>query len=148
MWPTLQDPLYNATVNIYIFLGRDRRLVIRGKSLLAQISLSCPQEWGKDLSRGCMCLPFLFQPRGSPLSTHASTRDSWTLTGQSGSVSPGVTAFSWVLVHTRFCLCLPSLFPQSCGCSVIKSHWPSKSNSLGVLSPFAGSPAWDICYGP
>ena len=26
-----------------------------------------------------------------------------------------------------------SLFPQSCGCSVIKSHWPPKSNSLGVL---------------
>ena len=88
------------------------------------------------------------QPCSRPPLTHASTRDSWTLTGQSGSVSPGVTAFSWVLVHTRFCLCLPSLFPQSCGCSVIKSHWPSKSNSLGVLSPFAGSPAWDICYGP
>ena len=33
-----------------------------------------------------------------------------------------------------------SLFPQSCGSSVIKSHWPSKSNSLGLLSPFAGSP--------
>ena len=28
-----------------------------------------------------------------------------------------------------------SLFCQSCGSSVIKSHWPSKSNSLGVLSP-------------
>ena len=33
-----------------------------------------------------------------------------------------------------------SLFPQSCGSSVIKSHWPSKSNSLGLLSPFARSP--------
>ena len=35
-----------------------------------------------------------------------------------------------------------SLFPQSCGNSIIKSHWPSKSYSLevlGVLSPFAGS---------
>ena len=29
---------------------------------------------------------------------------------------------------------------QSCGSSVIKSHWPSKSNFLGVLSPFAGLP--------
>ena len=28
-----------------------------------------------------------------------------------------------------------SLLPQSCGSSVIKSHWPPKSNSLGVLSP-------------
>ena len=29
-----------------------------------------------------------------------------------------------------------SLFPQCCGSSVIKSHWPSKSISLGVLNPF------------
>ena len=40
-----------------------------------------------------------------------------------------------------------SLFPQSCGSSVIKSHWPPKSNSLEVLSPFAGSPGWEICCG-
>ena len=39
-----------------------------------------------------------------PLLTHASTKDSWRLTGKSGSVSCRVTApFSWVLVHTRFC---------------------------------------------
>ena len=30
-----------------------------------------------------------------------------------------------------------SLFPQFCGRSVIKSYWPSKSHSLGFLSPFA-----------
>ena len=35
-----------------------------------------------------------------------------------------------------------SLFPQSCGISVIKSHWPPKSNSLGILSPFVGPPGW------
>ena len=40
-----------------------------------------------------------------------------------------------------------SLFPQSCGSSVIKSHWPPKSKSLGVLSPFARSPHWEICCG-
>ena len=40
-----------------------------------------------------------------------------------------------------------SLFPQSCGSSAIKSHWPSKSNSLGVLSPFARSPGWEIWCG-
>ena len=39
------------------------------------------------------------------------------------------------------------LFPQSCVSSIIKSHWPLKSNSLGVLSPFARSPGWDICCG-
>ena len=38
-----------------------------------------------------------------------------------------------------------SLFPQSCGSSIIKSHWPPKSNSLGVLNPFAGSQGWEIC---
>ena len=40
------------------------------------------------------------------------------------------------------------LFPQSCGSSVIKSHWPSKSNSLGVFSPFAGSPGWGCVVDP
>ena len=34
---------------------------------------------------------------------------------KSGSVSCGVAApFSWVLVHTRFCLCPPRVCPQSC----------------------------------
>ena len=48
------------------------------------------------------------QPCSSPPPTHASAGDSWTLTGKSGSVSCGVIApFSWVLVHTRFCLCPP-----------------------------------------
>ena len=46
------------------------------------------------------------QPCSRPLPTHASAGDSWTLLGKSGSVSCGVTApFSWILVHTRFCLC-------------------------------------------
>ena len=45
----------------------------------------------------------------------------------------------------RFCLCPPRVLPQSCGSSVIISHWPSNSNSLGVLSPFTGSPGWEIC---
>jgi len=41
-------------------------------------------------------------------------RLSWTLTSKSGSISFGVTApFSWVLVHTRFCLCPPRIcFPS------------------------------------
>ena len=40
------------------------------------------------------------QPCNSPLPTHTSAGDSWTLTGKSGSVSFWVTApFSWVLVH-------------------------------------------------
>ena len=47
---------------------------------------------------------------------HAFDGDSWTLMGMTGSVSCGVTApFSWVLVHSRFCLCPPRVcFPVLC----------------------------------
>ena len=44
-------------------------------------------------------------------------------------------------------LFVPAKLPQSCGSSVIKSHWPPKSNSLGLLSPFAGSPGWETHCG-
>ena len=56
------------------------------------------------------------QPCSRPPPTHASTGDSWTHTGKSGSVSHGVPApFCWVLVHTRFCLCPPRVyFPVLC----------------------------------
>ena len=48
------------------------------------------------------------QPCSRPPPTPSSTRDSYPLTGKSGTVSYGVTApFSWVLVSTRFCLCPP-----------------------------------------
>ena len=62
-------------------------------------------------------------PAAGHLLTHPSTGDSWTLMGKSGSVSCGVTdSVSWVLVHTRFCLCPPrNLLPQSCVSSVVKS---------------------------
>ena len=55
----------------------------------------------------CMhCYTHCPQPCSRPPATHASAGDSRTLRGKSGSVSSGVTApFSWVLVHTRFCLC-------------------------------------------
>ena len=55
------------------------------------------------------------QPHGRPISTHTFARDSWTLTGKSELVSCGITLpFSWVLVHTRFCLCAPGVcFPSS-----------------------------------
>ena len=54
------------------------------------------------------------QPCSRPLSTHASARDSWMLPGKSGSVSCGVAAPFWVLVHTRFCLCSPRVCPVMC----------------------------------
>ena len=49
-------------------------------------------------------------------------------------------------VHKILFMPSKSLIPQSCGCSVVKSHW--RSNSLGVHSPFARSPGWEICCGP
>ena len=80
-------------------------------------------------------------PRGRPLLTHASTGDAWTLTGMFSSVSGEITApFSWVPVHTRFCLCPPrvkSLFPQSRGSSAINSSrvkFPGGSQSLCQIS--------------
>ena len=59
------------------------------------------------------------QPCSRPLPTHASAGDSWTLQGKYGSVSCGVTApFSWVLMHTSFCLCPPRVyFPVLCNFS-------------------------------
>ena len=72
----------------------------------------------------CMhCCTQCLQPCIRPSPTHASTGDSWTLMGMSGSVSCGVTApFSWVLVHTRFYLCPPRVYfptPVSSGDSMV-----------------------------
>ena len=62
------------------------------------------------------------------------------------SVSCGVPApFSWVLVHTALCA-LPDCFPQSCGSHGIKSCWPSKSHSLGILSSFARYLDWEAWH--
>ena len=57
------------------------------------------------------CYTHCPQPCSRPPPTHTSVRDSWTLMGNSGSVSCGATApFFWVLVHKRFCLCPPRVF--------------------------------------
>ena len=77
---------------------------------------------------------------GRPLSTHTSARDSWTLTGKSGSVSCGDSArFSWLLVCTEFCLCPPRVcFPSpqsrllsiSKWVQVFRSGWITFQNRL------------------
>ena len=56
------------------------------------------------------------QPCSRPPLTRTSAKDSWTLMGKSGAVSCGVTApFSWVLIHTKFCLFPPRVyFPVLC----------------------------------
>ena len=70
-----------------------------------------------DLLQKVLCTHCCTQyprPCSRPLLTHASTGDSWTLMGKSGSVSCGVTApFSWVLVCTGLFVLSKSLFPQS-----------------------------------
>ena len=65
----------------------------------------------------CMyCYTHCPQSCSRPPPNHASDGDSWTLPYKSVSVSCGVTApFSWILVHTRFCLCpLNVYFPVLC----------------------------------
>ena len=61
------------------------------------------------------CCTQCTQPFSRPPPTHTSVRDSWTLTGKPGSVSFGnIAPFSYLLVHTRFCLCPPRVcFPSS-----------------------------------
>ena len=100
-------------------------------------------------------------PCGEPLSTHASRGDPPTLAGSFGSVSCGVTApwSCWVTVSCevtapwQFLVCASALqdwclfFPQSCGSPVVKSHPPSRSDSLGIRSPFVGTPGRKAWYG-
>ena len=38
-------------------------------------------------------------------------------------------------------------FPQSCGSSMIKLLWPSRSDSPGIPSPSVGSPGWEAWRG-
>ena len=74
------------------------------------------QRWPPSKIPCMYCYTQCHQPCSRPPPTHASTGDSWTLTGKSGSDSCGVTApLSSVLVHTRFCLCPPRVyFPVLC----------------------------------
>ena len=69
------------------------------------------------------------QPCSRPSLTHVCARDSWTLTGQSGSVSFVVTVpFSWVLVSTGFCLSPPIVdFP------VLYKFWQLYGEVNGIL---------------
>ena len=59
-----------------------------------------------------LCLPGLLLPRpcGRLQLTHGSSGDPQTLKGRSGSVyCGGYCSFPRVLVHTRYCLCPPSI---------------------------------------
>ena len=63
-----------------------------------------------------LCYTHYSRPCSRLPPTHESTGYSWTLMDKSGSVSCGVTAsFSYVLVHTSFCLCPPRVYLPSPG---------------------------------
>ena len=55
-------------------------------------------------------------------------------------LDPGVHKMLFVLSKN---LCFPWH-----GSSVTKSHWSSKSDSQGILSPFVGSPGWEVFVSP
>ena len=57
-------------------------------------------------------------------------------------LSPGPGADKVLFVPSK------SLFPQSCGSSVIKSHWPPKSNSLGISVPLPDPQVGKSAVGP
>ena len=102
----------------------------------------------KDLCPDC-CIQ-CSQQHSRPLLTQASTTDSldthrqvWlSLLWDHRSFLLGPGMYKVLFVPSK------SLFPQFCGSSIIKSHWPSKKNSLGVLSPFTRSLDWEIYCGP
>ena len=78
------------------------------------------------------------QPCSGPPPTHASAGDSWTLTGQSGSVPCGVPApFSWILVQGYVCAS-KGLFPPSCvssGSSMVELMVTSSKRAYAIPDP-------------
>ena len=104
--------------------------------IMAMQPLSKVLEFSAPGPAASHCRPTL--PPETPEHSQASLGQS--LVGTC-SFLPGPGAHEVLFVPSK------SLFPQSCGSSVVKSHWPPKSNSLGVLSPFARSPGWEMCHG-
>ena len=86
------------------------------------------------------------RPCGERLLTHASTGGPSTLAvGFIQSPLGSRLISSWPL-HARFCFYPPrleSLFPLVCRSPIIKSHWPSRPDSLGTPSPFVRSSGWE-----
>ena len=89
---------------------------------------------GHPQDRHCQCC----RPCGRPLLAHSSTGGPSTLAGSSAHLLWSHLLFPRIPVHTRFCLCPPRVESVSFS-PAIKSLWPSKSDSLGIPNPFAGS---------
>ena len=90
-------------------------------------------------------------PCDKPIQTHVSIESPLTLAGslvQSPVGSLLLSSGSWcmqtfVCAFQDWSVC----FPQSSGRPIIKSHWPSRPNSLGIPSPFVLSPGWEAWHG-
>ena len=94
----------------------------------------------------CIQCPNLKAGHCRPIPTPKTPGHSQASLAQSLVQSLLLSSGSWCV--QSFVYALQESVSQSCGSSEIKSHWPSKSNSLGVLSPFAGSPSLGIYCGP
>ena len=96
---------------------------------------------------GMHCCTQCPQSCSRPPSTHASTRDSWTLTGKSGSVSYGAHCSFLLGASAHKVLFVPSksLFPQSwvsSGGSVVGLMATSSKSAYAIPRPTApGAPA-------
>ena len=89
-------------------------------------------------------------PCGEPLPTHTSTGGPPTLAGGFASVSLGSLLFSGSWCKQKFVCALQDwslCIPQSSGRPIIKSQWPSSSDSLGIPSLFIRFPGWEAWHG-
>jgi len=110
------------------------------------------RDFQEGLCRGG--LPHLLPPAphlcAEPLPTSTPTGDSSMPVGVSALSPVGSCSFPLGLGVCRSVCALQDCsfcFPQSCGSPVNKSCWPSRPDSLGILSPFVGSPGWEAWGG-
>ena len=94
-----------------------------------------------------LLLPALQSQWWAPANPHLHRRPSNTSRGFGQYPVESLLLSSWSWCRQGFVCDLQDwspCFPQSCGSPVIKSHWPSRSNYLGIPSPFsdlqAGNP--------
>ena len=105
-----------------------------GSSIVRLMTISFKRTYATCLaSQDCCCQSPC--PCCRPLLTCASSGDTRTLKGWSGSVScGGQCSFLWVLMHTRFCLYAPNIsggygvwfekLLHACSCLVVASPLP------------------------
>ena len=159
----------NCVIHFCLFFISSMSLVIMLTVLIVSFLLMggavfppCSLAWGHSMvgAMAVMAASFNTQasqdcrgqrcwPRSRPLLTHASARDRKHTQASLAQSLVGSLLLSPGFQGTQGFVCAfqEPLFPQFCGSSVTKSCWPSKSDSLEVHSPFAGSPGCEVCHG-